>query len=117
MLSEKMALNILVFKVGKGIDQNVADMNSKLPSLLEYQFWEKSLTEKEILIIFRGSICLLTSMYISVLTLWILIRLVFMQHDTNVISVCLELMSAKHTIFIMTVAEPAFDYHPNGRAP
>lgn len=39
-----------------------------------------------------------------------------MQHDRNIISVCLELMSAKHIIFIMTLAESSFDYHPNGRA-
>lgn len=38
------------------------------------------------------------------------------RHDTNVLSVCLELMSAKHIIFIMTLVEPSFDYHPKGRA-
>ncbi|KAB0356138.1 hypothetical protein FD755_016645 [Muntiacus reevesi] len=41
------------------------------------------LSKKKILIIFKGRVCLLTTMYI----------IVFMQHETNVISVFLELIS------------------------
>lgn len=40
----------------------------------------------------------------------------YMLHVTSLISVCLQLMSADHTISTVAPAEPGFDCHPNVRA-